>query len=293
MRPAWFNQMMRSGTGHSGFVHSGFGRTAFGSWSKWLELALIAVLVVQLARLLWTIVTPLGPTDTWQGRHATFLSAPQREQLFSSFDAFYRTPVASSGTANVTSLALTLHGIRVNEGSGLGSAIIAGSDSVQNSYAVGDEIQPGVSLKAVAFDHVTIDRNGIEESIFLDQSEPVTPSVPDNQSEKEPSSPTVTQAETQRAKGAVILDDIKSGVGFGPRISDGRITGLLVSRKGAGFETAGFRDGDVITQINGRPINAADDLAVLQNSLVPGARISLMVERGANVVPIAMIIQDK
>jgi len=282
----------------SGSESASYGRTGFGGWPKWLELALIAVLIVQLVRLLWTIVTPLGPTDMWQGRHATFLSAPQREQLFRSFDAFYRAPVTNSGAANVTSLALTLHGIRINEGSGLGSAIIAGSDAVQNSYAVGDEIQPGVVLKAVAFDHVTIDRSGVEESIYLDQSAPVTSSVPTNQAKNNqiktvPAPPTVSQADAKRVKGAVTLDDIKSGVGFGPRMSDGRITGLLVSRKGAGFEGAGFREGDVITQINGRPINAADDLAVLQNSLAPGARISLMVERGANVVPIAMIIQDK
>jgi len=271
------------------------GRSGFGSWPRWLELALIAVVIVQLVRLVWTMATPVGPTDVWRGRHATLMPAPQRARLFRSFDAFYRTSVVKAGAANVTSLALTLHGIRVNEGSGLGSAIIAGPDAVQSSYAVGDEIQPGVVLRAVAFDHVTIDRSGIEESIFLDQSEPVAHSVQLDTAVAGPLSTEVPETEGQagRAKGGVTIDDIKSGVGFGPRISDGRITGLLVSRKGAGFQTAGFRDGDVITQINGRSVSAADDLAVLQNSLAPGARISLMVERGADVVPVAMIIQEK
>src|SRR3546814_4797376 len=37
---------------------------------------------------------------------------------------------------------------------------VAGPNGVQNSFAVGEEIMPGVVLKAVAFDHITIDRGG-------------------------------------------------------------------------------------------------------------------------------------
>src|SRR3546814_7019489 len=87
----------------------------------------------------------------------------------SDLDPFYRggPPQADGGV--VTSLALTVYGIRLNEGSGLGSAIVAGPNGVQNSFAVGEEIMPGVVLKAVAFDHITIDRGGAEEQVFLDQ----------------------------------------------------------------------------------------------------------------------------
>src|SRR3546814_6656978 len=42
---------------------------------------------------------------------------------------------------------------------------------MQSSFAVGDAILPGVVLKAVAFDHVSIDRGGAEEQIFIDQSD--------------------------------------------------------------------------------------------------------------------------
>ena len=73
---------------------------------------------------------------------------------------------------NVTSLSLKLYGIQLNEASGSGSAIIAGADGVQMSYALGDEIVPGVKLKAVFFDHVLLDRGGAEESLFIDQSSP-------------------------------------------------------------------------------------------------------------------------
>src|SRR3546814_3662681 len=66
-------------------------------------------------------------------------------------------------------------------------------------------------------------------------------------------------------------------------MQNGQVTGLVLSPKGAGFQNAGFQSGDIVTQVNGRPIRSAGDLQALQNQIVPGARISLMVERGAAV----------
>src|SRR3546814_9047003 len=83
---------------------------------------------------------------------------------------FFRAGQPASGReVVVTSLALQVYGIRLNEGSGLGSAIIETPDGMQSSFAVGDAILPGVVLKAVAFDHVSIDRGGAEEQIFIDR----------------------------------------------------------------------------------------------------------------------------
>ncbi len=79
----------------------------------------------------------------------------------------------------VTSLNLKLFGIRQDQASGQGSAIIAGSDGQQRSIAVGEEIEPGVTLKAVGFDSVTISRGGADEQLFMDQSQaPATVAAP-------------------------------------------------------------------------------------------------------------------
>lgn len=138
---------------------------------RWLEWLLIAVLLIQLARLLWALATPVGPFGDWRARQPVIVGADARRALFAGFDPFFRAESPGQGaSAQVTALALQLFGTRMNEGSGQGSAIVAGSDGVQASYAVGDEIAPGVRLKAVAFDHVVIDRGGIEEKLFIDQS---------------------------------------------------------------------------------------------------------------------------
>jgi general secretion pathway protein C len=249
-----------------------------------LEKGLIALLALQLVRLAWVIVTPVGSFGPWEGRQAQLLTPAARQALFASFDPFFRSGAPqAAGTGVVTSLALTLYGIRLNEGSGLGSAIIAAPDGVQNSFAVGDEILPGVVLKSVAFDHVTIDRGGAEEQIFLDQSTPAPTAAPEGGVSKAPPSPPPPSTDPT-------ADSLKRDIGFAPRMQNGRVTGLAVSAKGPGFASAGFRPGDIISQINGQPVG---DLQSVQNQIAPGARLSLTVERGAAVASVNLIVQGQ
>ncbi|RVT41007.1 type II secretion system protein N [Sphingobium algorifonticola] len=255
-----------------------------------LEYLLLALLAVQVARLLWAVVTPVGPYGAWTGRQAVIADAGARQALFSRFDPFFRAPDSgASSSPVVTSLALTVFGIRVNEGSGQGSAIIATPDGVQNSYAVGDEIMPGVILKSVAFDHVLIDRGGAQESVFLDQSVAAPVASPDGSAPS--ASPVPSAVSSAQAAQGITAAAVKSDIGFAPRLENGKVTGLVLSPKGPAFQTAGFARGDIVTQINGRPIGSAADLQALQTQIAPGARISLMVERGATTVPIALTLQ--
>jgi general secretion pathway protein C len=245
-------------------------------------------------RLTWAVVAPVGSFGPWEGRQAQLLSASARQALFASFDPFFRTgaPQQASGGV-VTSLALTLYGIRLNEGSGLGSAIIAAPDGVQNSFAVGDEVMPGVVLKAVAFDHVTIDRGGAEEQIFIDQSTPAPDAAPSPsgdaagwQSAAPPPAPATPTA-------GPTVDSLKRDIGFAPRMQNGRITGVAVLSRGPSFAGVGFKPGDIISQVNGQPIGSASDLQTLQNQIAPGARLSLTVERGAAVASVNIIVQGQ
>lgn len=133
-----------------------------------LEIVLLAVLALQCARLVWTVLTPVGPLGEWRRDGDAGVSAPS-PALFANFDPFFRL-AQESGPAVVTGLNLTLYGVREDKASGRGSAIVGLPDGTQASYAVGDEILPGVTLGAVAFDHVMIRRGGAEEQLFIDQS---------------------------------------------------------------------------------------------------------------------------
>jgi len=244
--------------------------------------------MVQIARLIWDVATPVGSFGMWEGRQAQIMSANARQALFASFDPFFRADAPSGdGNAVVTSLAITVHGIRLNEGTGQGSAIIATPDGVQNSYAVGDEILPGVVLKSVSFDHVTIDRGGAEEQVFMDQSVPA-PSTAPAESGSAPNAPAPAAPPAQPNQPDV--QTLKRDIGFAPRMQDGRITGLAVQSRGPAFAGAGFRPGDIVTQVNGQPVS---DMAAVQNQIAPGARLSFTVERGAAVASVNLILQDR
>lgn len=246
-----------------------------------------ALLVLQAVRLLWALIVPLAPLGAWQPQTAAIASPAERRALFAGFDPFFRTAAQGPASATVTALGLTLHGVNINEATGGGSAIIAGEDGVQASYAVGDEIAPGVTLAGVAFDHVVLDRGGARESLFLDQSGEAPVANPAS------SLPAPTPEPAAPAAGGELSPAaLKAGVAFAPRSEGGRITGLVVQPQGDGtaFRAAGLRPGDVIRSVGGRPIASAGDAAALAGQFTPGARLSLEVERGASVVPIALFL---
>lgn len=142
-----------------------------------MELLLLSMLAVQCARLFWVLVTPVGPVGEWKAAAAFRPVAQPSPSLLGSFDPFFRLANTSTAPVVVTSLNLKLFGVREDRASGRGSAIIAAADGQQRSFAVGDEISPGVTLTAVGFDNVTISRGGTQEQIFLDQS-PTSNAVP-------------------------------------------------------------------------------------------------------------------
>jgi len=263
-------------------------------WPMLLAGLLGALLVWQCVRLLWTLLTPLSPLGAWQPQAAVIASPAERRALFTSLDPFFRGNAQGPAAATVTSAGLTLFGINLNEATGGGSAIIAGEDGIQTSYAVGDEIAPGLKLAGVAFDHVLLDRGGARESLFLDQSgeAPVASAA---SALPAPTPEIGAAASGASASGEMTPAAIKAGVGFAPRTEEGRVTGIVVQPQGDGaaFRAAGLRPGDVIRSVGGRPIGSASDAAALANQLTPGARISLEVERGASVVPVAIFLSKQ
>jgi general secretion pathway protein C len=252
------------------------------------ELLLMAALATQVARLIWAIATPVGPLGEW--RPAPLVTPLSPVETLTGFDPFFRASGgAQAGPVAVTSLQLQLFGIRLDDATGGGSAIVAGPDGVQNSVSVGEEVSPGVRLAAVAFDHVTLDRGGAREDLFLDQSR--APSAPAPVSAAQGSPAPVAGADAPAPAG-VPIGQLRQEIGFIPRIDEGRLTGLTVRGQGSGrvFREAGLRDGDVVTAIAGRPVTGAGDLDRVARDFSAGGNIPITVERGSNVLQLAITI---
>ena len=242
-----------------------------------MELVLLSLLAVQCARLAWTLVTPLGPVGDWKAGSALRPVAPGSSALLGSFDPFFRLSGAGAASVVVTSLNLKLFGVREDRASGRGSAIIGTPDGQQRSFAVGEEIMPGVTLTAVGYDNVTVSRGGTAEQLFLDQSTPATvvaPAVPPPAVAPPPLPvPTVTVNPMQTETGNEIQVQ--------PRIEAGRVTGVTV--QGSALSAAGLQPGDVVTSVNGQRITSAEQARGIAARL-RGGEANVEVERGGRTV---------
>ena len=231
-----------------------------------LEVLLLILIAAQLARLVWSIVTPAGPLGDVQVSKASGLPS-------ADFDPYFRLS-DQSGSMVVTSLALKLFGVRVDQAIGGGSAIIATPDGVQSSFGVGDEIMPGVKLKQVTFDSVTIDRSGVSEQLYLDQS--VAAPV----------------AKTGTAAPSTLPAAIQGEISYAPRLNGEKVTGITVNPGGNGdlFRQAGLLPGDVVTSVNGQPVTSIETVA---GQLSGGRSVTLQLERAGRTINLTSGVPGK
>ena len=240
------------------------------------ELILLVLIAVQTARLIWTMVTPLGPVGDWRAAG----QAPRADAaMLAAFDPFFR--LSAGGPVMVTSLNLKLTGVREDRATGRGSAIIQLPDGRQLSFLVGEEIMPGVTLAAVGFDYVTISRGGAQEQIFIDQSEPapVAGGAPGGPAP----TPPVPQSLVVGPQGPATAG---APINFAPRLTGGRVDGVIVSPGsdgGRAFSAAGFQPGDVVVLVNGQRVTSLEQARA---AIGGGGVVNVMVERGGRGVPL-------
>jgi general secretion pathway protein C len=261
--------MRRGSTAAGGAPASRFGSPPWQSVALMLAEAGLAVLAAfGLVRLALALLVTPGPVGVWQAPAVGNAADPA---ALARFDPFFRSS-GSGGAMALSSLDMALMGTRVDRASGRGSAILALGEGAQESFAVGDEVVPGVRLVEVAFDSVTLDNGGQREQLFLDQSAPVSQAV----------SPAPSPASGVAAR-------LPADLSVMPRLSGTTVTGWVLSPKGSGaaFAAAGFRPGDVLLRVDGRDVASLGDPAALVRRLDAGGMV-LEVERGGQTVSLRL-----
>ena len=245
---------------------------------------LLAVgIVVAGVQLFWIAVTPVTPLGNWKPARVHLMDEAARSSLMTSFDPFNRNTAAASGpvsaVAVVTDLPLTLYGVRMNPATGAGSAILAASGGDQSVYRIGEEVMDGVTLSAVAFDHVTLSRGGSSELLYLDQSKPAPTIAP---AETAPAPPPADGADSA----SLSAEALQQGIGFAPGAG-----GVALSPKGDGaaFRSAGLMGGDLLVALNGQTVSGPQDIAAL-SGVSPGSIVSLSVLRKGRKVPLRIMV---
>ena len=238
-----------------------------------VEIALGLALVVQTAQLILIVIDPgAAPPDIARAAPPPLADL----NVFQRFDPFSRG-LGGTVAAPAAGGGYRLFGLRQG-GPGGGSAIIGLADGRQMSVGVGEEIEPGVTLKAVGYESVTLSRGAADEVLAFAEvpvSAPVAVTADPDPVVASPAAPAPAAAASE----ARLIDPARlmAQASLRPRLQGARVKGLTVSARGDGaaLRAAGLRSGDVILAVNDTELNGVQSLASLRGELAaaPSARI--------------------
>lgn len=181
---------------------------------------------------------------------------------------------------------MRLYGLR-SDGAGGGSAIIGLADGRQVSVGVGEEVEPGLVLRGVGADHVTLARGAsVSRLIFSDVPlgvAPVPPPPPGPQTVTP--TPAPAPAPAMAAGASVDPARLMTQAGLRPRMRGARLDGFTVSGSGdpAVLRAAGLQAGDVILAVNGQALDSLERIAALRGQLANSSGAELRIERDGQV----------
>ncbi|PWE17119.1 hypothetical protein DDZ18_10495 [Marinicauda salina] len=240
-----------------------------------VELALVAVIAMLLARAVWfgiyggeidrlsaDMVAPSARLATDEA--PTDLTILAEGRLFAS--AAFEAEVDPVESAPETQLDLTLRGVRRGPTPQSGAAVVQTPQEGQRTVAIGGEIAPNVTLEAVYADRVIINRRGNRESLFLREQSARSTSFLQPGAEP-PAAEAESRAPGPRAAGGLSEEDWVRGLRLAPveETADARGYRILAESDPALLDATGLRTGDIITSVNGRALaGSVNTLEVLE-----------------------------
>ncbi|AWV06879.1 type II secretion system protein C [Lysobacter maris] len=244
-----------------------------------LEVALVILLALQAARLIWLAVVPPAPF----GEVAPPEASAAADAFAIDADLFYRRDAVSEAAGAEQALGYRLFGLRAASADGgmPASAILAGKDGAQRAYRDGEAIADGITLVRVGEDHVVLRAGGSEHRIDL--ATPASPPMPASTARTRPlASPGTTSAATRAdpasgSTGAIAPSQLLASTGLRANL-DGGYT-LTPRGDGVLFRRAGLAPGDVLMAVDGRPLDR-ERLGELAGELKNRSEVVLTVERG-------------
>ncbi|MCC8556384.1 type II secretion system protein N [Xanthomonas hortorum] len=230
---------------------------------------LLAVLALQCARLLWVVITPIGPLGTGQVATVADADVPALRR-----DVFYRSVPESNSDG------IVLHGVRA--GGTQAAAFLSNGDGKQGAYRVGDAVVPGLVVQAIANDHVLLRAsNGVRRLALVESTASSSSASPAASATTATSAAPAVMSNVGTAAGTVAasVDPQQLLTTAGLRAStDGSGFTVMPRGDGALLRQAGLAPGDVLTQINGRTLDA-EHLRELQDELRDGQAATLTYRR--------------
>ncbi len=269
----------------------------------WVALVLAIALAWQLGKLVWLLVPQSEATVAEVVRPAAVQASAGptsdaredaqkiiRGHLFGSFNAATAPPPKVAETqienASETTLNLKLLGTVASGEDEESMAIIVDGKGDSNVYFLNDPIQQGVSLHSVFPEWVHIKRGGKIERLSL-------PMEIDLKGMNTPTRNTRRSTRTARSTRNSATNKLSSALAdAGPKkltdlirpqpvFADGKQLGYRVypGRNRQQFSKLGLKPGDLVTQINGSPLNDPAKGLEIFRALEDSTQVSVTVER--------------
>ncbi len=258
------------------------------------NLLLILLIAASLARVVW-LLYPLPqsrfelPAPNTAPSRTSNLPKLNVEQIAAAnlFGQRQATTTEAPLDAPDTALNLTLKGILSYGDESSSRALIADASGKEKPYSVGDDIPGGAILKAIHADRVILERNGRFETLRLDRSK-------GSSGTSASAAPVQSSAAiTTRSGEATTLAELRNEllrepgkasqyIRLQPVYSEGKLQGYRVY-PGANrtlFQSVGLRAGELVTSVNGVPLDDAAKALQLMGNLRDVTELSLVLERG-------------
>lgn len=273
-------------------------------WARLFTLAAALLALWALARLALLLIAgpaiPLQPS----GFQPLAAGAAPAEANIARWKLFGEAGVAMdlaalAANAPETALKLTLRGTLNLEGQDQGIAIISDESGRHARYAVGDALPGGARLTGISAGRVLLERNGQTEGLSLpreDGARPApgvrpgaaAPGVADGVDRSMPSpfinpmiAPGAPDMESIRDATGIDAAELASQVQVFPVLENGRFAGVRLSagRDSALFERSGLKPTDIVTAVNGIPLDGPQRQSELMESLRDARSLQLTIRR--------------
>ncbi len=261
-----------------------------------LTVALVIVLAAQLASLVWRVLgatdagTVLPPTVDANAARAVDLASVVNAHLFGVASLSGDPNAAPATSANLT-LAGTLAGIDPEQG----WAIIGASAQAARVYATGATLPGGTKLLAVYPDRVILDRNGARESLMLPRLSG--------------GSGAATVAYQPAAQAGTLVDSVRQLMANDqsvvnqllrpqPVFAGAQLRGYRVypGRNRGQFAKLGLQPGDLVTAVNGAPLDDPNRALETLQGVGMGPAVTLTIDRNGQqqqlTVDPATVVQE-
>jgi general secretion pathway protein C len=260
-----------------------------------VSLALAALIAVELARIVVSLLS--GPVKSPQPVIAMTAQRPHPGVNVQSvvgahlFGVAVADPVAQDpNNAPLSSANLVLAGTIATQDPKRGIAIIS-DGGPSKVFSVGDNVN-GASLYSVYLDHVILDRGGTLETLILPRLLVGGPAMPGRRPGGDPR--TVQAVDNIRRmvqQDPGILDQVMRTVASYDNAA-GKLRGFRAypGRNRAIFNKLGLKPGDLVTAINGQPLDDPQHSQEVFNTIQSSNTVTVTIERGGQKQDISLNI---